>query len=185
MSESLRYDQLSDALVRLGYTQDAAEYHGALCGALCVKPPEEIDPLRLLESSGAPSDHGADAGQALSDLRGQSAEALSSTEMAFNPLLPDDHAELPVRVRALSAWCEGFLYGLSTRPGLNLKRASSEMLEIIRDFTEFTRAVTYEEDDADIEETAYAELVEYIRVGVQLVYLELRQRAEKRKARLH
>jgi len=179
MPESLRYDELSDALSRLGYTQAAAEYHGALCGALCVKKPEDIDLFRLLESTGQKAGDGADAGNALAELRGQSAEALGSTEMSFNPLLPDDDAELPVRVRALSAWCEGFLFGLSTRAGLNIKATSAEMQEIIRDFTEFTRAVTYEEEDQDIEENAYAELVEYIRVGVQLVYLEMHERAGK------
>ena len=179
MPESLRYDELSDALSRLGYTQDAAEYHGALCGALCVKRPEDIDLFRLLESEGQRTGDGAEAGRALTDLRGQSAEALGGTETIFSPLLPDDEAELPVRVRALSAWCEGFLYGLSTKTGLSLKRVSPEMQEIIRDFTEFTRAVTYEEEDTEIEENAYAELVEYIRVGAQLVYLEMHEAAAK------
>ena len=56
MTESVRYDQLAEALSRLGYAQDAAEYHGALCGALCVKDPEEIDPLQLLERDRAGSE---------------------------------------------------------------------------------------------------------------------------------
>lgn len=175
MSDSLRYDQLATALARLGYRQDAAEYHGALCGALCVREPEEIDPLRLLEAEAASSDAGPDAARALHDLRGQSADAFRGGEMTFTPLLPDDDAALPARVRALSAWCEGFLFGLASGRPLNMKLCSPELKEIVRDFTDFTHAGVTEDEDAEIEETAYAELVEYIRVGAQLIYFELHQ----------
>ena len=177
MTDPLRYDELADALSRLGYTQDAAEYHGALCGALCVREPAEIDPLRLLEAS-AQSDDGAGAAtQALQRLRGESAEAFSSTQLGFAPLLPDDEEDLPARVRALSAWCEGFLYGLSSGKPLAMKNCSAEFKEIVQDFTEFTRAGVSEEEDVELEETAYAELVEYIRVGAQLIFLELHAKA--------
>jgi uncharacterized protein len=96
--------------------------------------------------------------------------------MRFAPLLPDDETGLPARVRALSAWCEGFLFGLSSGAPLNMKQCSPEMKEIVRDFTEFTHAGLGDEEDAEVEETAYAELVEYIRVGAQLIYMELHQR---------
>jgi uncharacterized protein len=177
MSETLRYDQLADALSRLGYAQNAAEYHGALCGALCVREAEDIDPLAVLTREGASADGEAGAAAALRALRGQSAEAFGGAEMAFRPLLPDDDEDLPRRVEALSAWCEGFLFGLSTGKPLNMKQCSAELKEIVRDFTEFTHAGIGDDEDDELEETAYAELVEYIRVGAQLVYMELHERA--------
>jgi uncharacterized protein YgfB (UPF0149 family) len=177
MSEPLRYDELAEALSHLGYTQDAAEYHGALCGALCVKQPAEIDPLRILESSGRTDDGTGGAAQALHRLRGESANSFTDAALGFVPLLPDDEEELPHRVRALSAWCEGFLYGLTSGKPLSMKQCSAEFKEIVSDFTEFTRAGVGEEEDAELEETAYAELVEYVRVGAQLIYLELHERA--------
>jgi uncharacterized protein YgfB (UPF0149 family) len=177
MSEPLRYDELAEALSHLGFTQDAAEYHGALCGALCVREPAEIDPLRLLETAAASSDAGGGAAQALHRLRGESANAFVDRQMGFAPLLPDDQEELAHRVRALSAWCEGFLFGLSSGRPLAMKRCSAELKEIVHDFTDFTRAGVSEEEDLELEETAYAELVEYIRVGAQLIYLELHDRA--------
>jgi hypothetical protein len=176
MSENLRYDELADALSRLGYSQDAAEYHGAMCGALCVKAVDEIDPIRLLDMPAPAPESGAEARQALQRLRGESADAFMAGEMAFSPLLPDDEAQLDRRVRALSAWCEGFLYGLASGRPLNMKQCSPEFKEIVRDFTEFTHAGVTENEDAEIEETAYAELVEYIRVGAQLIYMELHER---------
>jgi hypothetical protein len=177
MSEPLRYDELAEALSHLGFTQDAAEYHGALCGALCVKEPAEIDPLRLLETGERSSDAGAGATQALLRLRGESAHSFTDSELGFEPLLPDDQEELSHRVRALSAWCEGFLFGLTSGKPLSMKACSAEFKEIVNDFTEFTRAGVGEDEDIELEETAYAELVEYIRVGAQLIYLELHERA--------
>lgn len=176
MGEPLRYDELADALSRLGYTQDASEYHGALCGALCVREPAEIDPLHLLEASGAGED-GTEAARALHRLRGESAESFTESQLGFAPLLPDDEEELAHRVRALSAWCEGFLYGLASGKPLAMKSCSAEFKEIVHDFTEFTRAGVSEDEDVELEETAYAELVEYIRVGAQLIYLELHGKA--------
>lgn len=187
MSETLRYDQLAEALARLGLAQDAAEYHGALCGALCVRQPEEIDPVRLLAPDAAPAPAPDAAADALNELRGQSAQAFEGGQMGFAPLLPDDDEGLERRVRALSAWCEGFLYGLSTGAPLNMKLCSPELKEIVRDFTEFTHAGISEGEDEEIEETAYAELVEYIRVGAQLIYMELHEREPEpeRAPRLH
>jgi hypothetical protein len=179
MTESLRYDELADALARLGFKQDAAEYHGALCGALCVREAAEIDPLKLLEgASGADAQDGAMA--ALTRLRGESAASFLDSELGFEPLLPDDEEELPQRVRALGAWCEGFLYGLSSGKALSMNSCSPEMKEIVRDFTEFTRAGVGDDEDAELEENAYAELVEYIRVGAQLIFMELHERAPDR-----
>ncbi len=178
MKESLRYDELAEALARLGFTQDAAEYHGALCGALCVREPGEIDPLRLLE--GAREAGAGEAAQALTRLRGESADAFTGAELAFAPLLPDDEEELARRVRALGAWCEGFLYGLASGKPLSMKSVSPEFKEIVHDFTEFTRAGIGEDEDEELEENAYAELVEYIRVGAQLIYMELHERAPSR-----
>ena len=50
------------------------------------------------------------------------------------------------------------------------------MQEVIADFAELTRAginISGEEDEPEINENAYAELMEYVRVSVQLVYEEL------------
>ena len=57
-----------------------------------------------------------------------------------------------------------------------MKGASEEVREIVSDFTKFTRAAIGSGDDLEVEEGAYAELVEYVRVGAQLVYMELHPR---------
>ncbi len=73
--------------------------------------------------------------------------------------------------RGAAASCTAF----ASRPGLDLKKLSDEAREIIQDLTEFTQAAVGDEDP-DIEEGAYTELVEYVRVGAQLLYMELHPR---------
>lgn len=172
MQNSIQYAELSAMLARFGCGGDAAEYHGALCGALCVKPADDIDLLALLEGATSTGDEQAQA--ELRRLCRQSLAALQDDNMAFAPLLPDDDAALLPRVQALADWCEGFLFGLATRANLDLDACSEDAREIIRDFAQFTRASVGDSDEAEIEETAYTELVEYIRVGAQLIYMELR-----------
>ena len=174
MSAPIQYAQLSDTLGRIGFADETAEYHGTLCGTLCVKQPEEIDVLDLLEPGAQAPAADAETQGALRQLCRQTLVALQDEGMVFTPLLPDDEVDLVPRVQALADWCEGFLYGLASRPNLDLETCSEDAREIIRDFAQFTKASVGEGEELEIEETAYTELVEYIRVGAQLIYMELR-----------
>ena len=49
----------------------------------------------------------------------------------------------------------------------------AEITEVLSDFAEVSRAGAVGVEAAEIEEEAYAELVEFMRVGVQLVFDEL------------
>jgi uncharacterized protein YgfB (UPF0149 family) len=171
------YTDLADALSRLGFSQDAAEYHGALCGALCVQTAVEIDLNHVLPAADEQAPFGdAPAHQALERLRDEAMQALESVEATFAPLLPSDDAALAERAIALAAWCEGFLYGLASRGTLDLNATSPEVKEMVNDLVQFSRATSTEDEDQEIEENAYAELVEYIRVGAQLIFMELHPR---------
>lgn len=174
MQTQIQYAQLKDTLDSIGFAEEAAEYHGTLCGALCVKQPEQIDLLSLLEEGAHAPAADAQTRTALKRLCHEALVALQDDGMAFTPLLPDDETGLIPRVQALADWCEGFLFGLASRPGLDLDACSEDAREIIRDFAQFTKASVGEGEQLEIEETAYAELVEYIRVGAQLIYMELR-----------
>ena len=68
--------------------------------------------------------------------------------MEFEPLLPDDEEPLNGRANALALWCTGFLYGLGTGQISDLEGLNGEVGEIVRDFTEISRA-TGDEADAD------------------------------------
>lgn len=170
----IQYTDLADALARIGFPQDAAEYHGTLCGALCVQAAEEIEPTQLFPvDEGRALRRDAHAEAALAQLRDEALASMENVESGVALLLPDDEETLADRARALALWCEGFLYGLASRDRLDLRRASEEVREIVSDLTEFTRADVGGGEGGEIEENAYAELVEYVRVGVQLIFMEL------------
>lgn len=158
--ERMEYEQLEKALGQLGISQDAAEYHGGICGAVCARVGADFL-----------DDSGDERVRVMTErLRTECSEELSDPESGFQPLLPDDDAALADRVDALAIWCSGFLSGLA---GLEsrLGEASEEIREITRDLTEISRAEPPEEGGQE-EEEAYAELVEYVRVGVQMIFLE-------------
>ena len=87
--------------------------------------------------------------------------------------MPDDDQPLRRRVEALSNWCQGFLLGLGlggVREGSGLPGDSQE---VMRDFAEISR-LGHGDGNKEEEESAYAEIVEYVRMAVLLVYEELR-----------
>jgi len=181
MSSPVLYSDLELAMATAGSTVHAAEAHGCLCGALCVRvhyPVADWIEELLPELPGA--DEHADTHANLLDVYNQTVTALEGTQMEFSPLLPNDDDLLAERVEALSAWCHGFLYGFgaaSTVPG---PRLTADVDEALRDFAEISRVGAVGEESEQIEEEAYAQLVEYLRAAAQLVYdeLEARRHAE-------
>lgn len=177
MTEAPDYDDLAALLRRAGYTEAPSNFHGALCGTLCVVPTEQVTVENLLEESGcAPAELDPIDRFALLRLRDECTADLLSTDMVFEPMLPVDANPLRLRVEALGAWCSGFLYGLSSRRKLDLRTLSEEARETLRDFSQFTQAGLDASGDLETEESAYVELVEYVRVGAQLLFLEMRPR---------
>ena len=188
MSETLQYDEVARLLAALATERGAAEFHGMVCGALCVFEPEQVNGRALLETTDPAQalQRSASNDDGLKAVVEAGLQALQDVENGFTPLLPADDAELALRVQALVSWCEGFLFGLASRKGVNLEACSEELQEIVHDFAEFTKAGFEAGDDQEMEEAAYAELVEYIRVGVQLVFIEFKTHGtESDKPTLH
>ncbi len=97
-------------------------------------------------------------------------------DFSFSPLLPDDDDSLQERADALGEWCRGFLLGLGY--GSNSADWPGECTEILRDFVDITHLDP--EASGEEDESAYAELAEYVRVGVQVIQRELRSRPSQR-----
>ncbi len=178
MTSSLVFNEVAQALAAGGSSVHAAEAHGCLCGALCVRGGfaygDWLDEI-LPDTVTLPDREGP-----LADLFEQSAAVLAAPDMEFDPLLPEDDAPLEERVDALSAWCQGFLYGFGSARASGRPAPAGEVAEVLADFAEISRGGSVATDAMEIEEDAYVELVEFLRVGVQLVYDELR--AERRLA---
>jgi uncharacterized protein YgfB (UPF0149 family) len=169
MSEVADFDAVAQALAAAGSTVSAAEAHGCLCGAVCLRRDyvlaEWLD--EILPDAVASGD------DVLAALRTRSVAALGGGEMEFEPLLPDDEQPLPVRVEALGAWCQGFLYGFGSAGTAGNARLPEDVEEVLADLAQISHAGAVDSESEEAEEEAYAELVEFVRAGVQLVYDEL------------
>ncbi len=180
MNDNAIFNALEHGLGQAGAVQNPADVHGTLCGMLCMD--NDADPARALDDEPTEA-----LTQALSALREMTLEGLFDPDLSFTPLLPGDDAEIETRVQALARWCAGFLYGLGSQSSgesgddsdFDLSRLSDEVREVVRDLTELSRAgLTAEDSDNETAEADYAELVEYVRVGVQMIFLELQPRRE-------
>lgn len=167
----------SQALARARAALGAAECHGLLCGMLCGV--EEQAPQRWLEEVLGPQQRvhkGKDeCRDALLKVLTDTVRTLCSGQCDFSPLLPDDDTGLGVRSEALAAWCSGFLYGLGSAGEDIQARLSKDALEVLSDFSEVTRLRT-DAEESESSEADYSEIVEYMRVGVMLIFEELRGR---------
>lgn len=169
------FHDLEETLRRAGSACDAAESHGTLCGALCAGLERDAPWLEhvLDQATGTPEAQRR-CREALTVLRDSTHGQLADGSLAFAPLLPDDELSLADRTDALSEWCQGFLFGIGLAGDrLDLAELSDESGEILKDLGQISQAGFEGEGASEEDETAYAEIVEYVRMGVQLLYEEL------------
>ncbi|MFI4891589.1 MAG: UPF0149 family protein [Steroidobacterales bacterium] len=172
MASGIRFKDFEDVLAAAGSLADAAEAHGSLCGALCAMAPYRMQDWinEILPDGGSLPEESA---AVIERVFMATATSFGEQGMEFEPMLPDDGEPLNGRANALALWCTGFLYGLGTGQIADLDALAGDVGEIVRDFTEISRATGDEADTDESNEQAYAELVEFIRVAAQVVFEEL------------
>ena len=167
---SLDFDHLQKVLAESRALTDAAEAHGTLVGALCAAADFTLDDwLAELYAEGRADEASS---VLLRELFDATRAELVSDQMEFSALLPDDGTAIGVRAEALGQWCQGFLYGLGTRPLPEPEQLSRDAGEVIRDMTAITQVTADAEASDESNEEAYAELVEFVRVAAQLLFDE-------------
>lgn len=185
-TETPSFEAIEEGLRRAEASTDAAEAHGSLCGLVCGlgNGGQSTWLAETLADAQANESVATQTSQLLEALAASTRAALEGADMTFQPLLPDDSEPLVERVDCLAQWCQGFNHGLfvAARIGdAEAEMGSGNTAEIVRDFGEMAQ-VSVGDEEADAEgESAYAELVEYVRVSVQLVFEELsevRQRVQ-------
>src|SRR5579862_7076613 len=165
------YSHIQQLLTQARSLTDAAEAHGTLAGCLCGAAAYRFeDWLREVLPDGR-AEPGAT--ENLYGLYTATAAALLQPDMEFEMLLPSDAQPLEARTNALAEWCQGFLYGLGAGTIPDAARLPGDAGEIVRDLAEISHAGVDPEQDEESNETAYAELVEFVRVGVQVLFEEL------------
>jgi uncharacterized protein YgfB (UPF0149 family) len=179
------YATLGMALDELRSAMSVSELHGGLCGTLCAGGAKAASGWLsdCIDDAEASDSAVANAHSVFRDLELETWRVLASTELEFMPLLPADDMPLDDRVAELASWCQGFLAGLALGGLQNLASGSANangedvdpVEEIVEDFTAISRAglSSGEENDPDDADFAMAEIVEYVRVGVQIIFEEI------------
>lgn len=166
---------------------DPAELHGLLCGLLCADA--ELDREQWLRYVHEELAKDAGFSEAVQDLLlklfDYGAAQLNASDWSLALLLPDDEAPLRQRVAALDLWCQGLLYGLALGQVERRRELSEESREFLHDATEIAQAGFDAAESSEADEVAFAELVEYLRVGVLLLYQDLRHSPTPASSHLH
>jgi len=178
MDEKIEYDVLEESLNRCGSNWDAAQTHGLLTGRLAIAgvPAGPDWLLQVLEGVEEDNVSRTECQKHLDTLYQATFWQLSERLSEFEPLLPGDDEDVGIRTLALAHWCEGFLHGLVSAKhsdALKQRLGAEPLSDIIKDMLQITRAGLDEESDEEENESAYVELVEYLRVAAQLCYEEL------------
>jgi uncharacterized protein YgfB (UPF0149 family) len=174
------FQELANALDAERSDVHPSEAHGCLSGALCASASYTLrEWLDEVLPDAADRDPADPALAGFSSVYATTVELLAEGEMSFEPLLPDDEQPLGPRAEALGLWCHGFLFGFGSTGLARNESMPPDVEEVLADFSQLARAAEDFEADAEEQEGAYAELVEFVRASGQLVYEELAVRRQQ------
>jgi uncharacterized protein len=164
------YDELEDELRALDAV-NAAEAHGVIAGVASAAAKRADAGIRIVL---ADVDTGADSTPArrlLENVGSYTEARLAARDSEFELLLPDEAEPLDTRTSALVDFCRGYVLGLVAGGVREFADLPGDAREVIEDFMKISDVEVV--NGIEAEEQALAELTEYVRTGVQVVYEEL------------
>jgi len=162
MSYDLSFDETATTLGQAGLAMGPSEAHGILTGLVCAG---HLDDETALSALGDPGDF-PELLDYVTASRAQIAQQLYDADLAFAPLLPSEDLPEVLRSRALTQWCGGFITGFYFRGPAEDEEHGDTLREALQDIGAIAEA------SGTVDESDLTELIEYIRVAVQLVYEE-------------
>jgi len=169
---NISFDDLNETLLKFDSMSEASEAHGTLCGMICINGQADISSwLALIFENQDPNNLSLEESKKVFiDLHSETLEKLTGSSYDLDILIHNDDELLDIRIEDLSYWCQGFLYGLSLAGLTDINKLPVDASEILQDMTDISKAGYSPDDDEEENEIAFAEIIEYIRVGVYVVY---------------
>lgn len=178
---------LFERLTRLLDPLNPAELHGLLCGLLCADA--DLDRDRWIDRVRQELAEDAELSEPVCDLLAKLLDygiaQLNAPDWSVTLLLPDDDTPLIQRVDALGAWCQGLLYGLGLGQVERRGILSQDSREFLHDVAAIAQAGLDTSEAGEADEIAYAELVEYLRIGLLTVQQDVQHSTAPSPARPH
>ena len=156
------------------------ETHGGICSQICFQSDhfEEFVPLDNSDDDATVSVQIATYRKALKKIIERDLNKLKDGDLSFELIIPDESNSIQERAEALSIWCQGFIDGFSflfTEHDFKIDQAEKkESFEIIEDFTQISTLDSHSISEEVDEELALIELIEFVRLSVQMIYDEFR-----------
>ena len=171
----LDFYELEAELKKLKAVATPAEAHGILCGQLSGG--EGLDIAQWFNRYLANIGHKGEPWQSSRDwfysLHRLTLAELTSDQLGFMPLLPDDEDPLDQRLGSLAEWCSGFLAGFGTSASnRSVEEFNQEILDALKDIQQISQVDPEPEEDETEGEAAYFEVLEYVRMAALLVFTE-------------
>jgi uncharacterized protein YgfB (UPF0149 family) len=175
------YDKLDDLRKSASIDMSPPEMHGGICSQICFKSDyfEEFIPYEKSDDGSSVSVQIVAYRKALLRIIETDAKRLEEGDLGFKLIIPEETSSIQERAEALSIWCQGFIDGvglLLTESDLKIDQSGTkESFEIIEDFTQISTLDPHSISEEVDEELALMELIEFIRLSVQMIYDEFRE----------
>ncbi len=165
------FDKVATLLANNKIFNSVSELHGIICGQICAggKQGDATLTWHLLGMENKPSKIMSDL---IIRLQLNIQEQLEADDFSFQLLLPDDNEELPIRLHAMSNWCEGFISGFGGAFAKGDGSLLEETREVLKDFTAIANVDDSEQDEIENAEQDYMEVLEYVRMATYSVFLQ-------------
>ena len=166
----MKFSELQNFFYELGAQVSPSTLHGFVSGRISCGP---IGIDRLVEISiecMALSQEMASKNESqFRDIILNFLKEIEHTGFVFIPILPEEDIPLSERLIALGEWCGNYVSGFAegVEKGFQLTDDANEALEDLASIARIS--IEFDEDG----ECDYIELVEYVRIAVQLVYMDV------------
>jgi uncharacterized protein YgfB (UPF0149 family) len=170
----MEFSEIHDTLIKIDAINDVAESHGIACGMLVVNI--SADKLLWIKQVMGDTDEDwlppADIMDSMGQWFEQVKRQLQDSNLRFELCLPDDDT-LVKRIEALQEWCRGFILGIAMGGVKNFGQLPEDTRELLSDFSRISTEEEFDLENQDETEIAYADISQYIRIGVLLINEEL------------
>ncbi|MBF7053707.1 UPF0149 family protein [Halomonas sp. KAO] len=172
IDERQDFSTIADLFLLHGSMQSPAFSDGRLCARLAM---HDIDPAVWLEEVcevlGVEQPRDEPSAERFLAWRRQTLDALSGSELGYEPLLPDELFSLAERARGLKEWTQGFLEVVQDAGEEPRERWSTALREALEDLEGIAAMPADLEESAENENDLFA-LVEHVRMAAMLLYTE-------------
>ena len=167
---------LQNELDELGSDLHASELHGLLVGYACGAGKSQGSKRSALYESWLDGEVADDLAILLNEAFDTTLDNLDEfADFEFRLMMPDDESAIFERVQAVALWCSGFLSGLG-ESGRSLDGMVGDAAEALGDLGRIA-AMTDDVPEGEENEEDLAEIEEFVRVSVLLIFAETHQPA--------